>query len=182
MATRPDDLRLSLAEFLDWDDGTDTRYELIDGQVLAMAPPSPRDGALTAQLARLIGNGLRPPCRVIVEAGIVTPDRPNTYLQADLAVSCRPLNQQERHIPEPILVVEVVSPSTVRHDRGVKVDRYRELESVQEILLAASEERRVQLWRREGERWSVEDVIGDATARLESLALVIPLADLYAGL
>jgi Uma2 family endonuclease len=119
---------------------------------------------------------------VIVEAGIVTPDRQNTYLQADLAVSCRPLNQQERHIPEPILVVEVVSPSTVRHDRGVKVDRYRELESVQEILLAASEERRVQLWRREGERWSVEDVIGDATARLESLALVIPLADLYAGL
>jgi Uma2 family endonuclease len=69
MATRPDDLRLLLAEFLDWDDGTDTRYELIDGQVLAMAPPSPRDGALTAQLARLIGNGLRPPCRVIVEAG-----------------------------------------------------------------------------------------------------------------
>jgi hypothetical protein len=64
----------------------------------------------------------------------------------------------------------------------VKVDRYRELESVREILLAASEERRVQLWRREGERWSVEDVIGDATARLESLALAIPLADLYAGL
>ena len=74
------------------------------------------------------------------------------------------------------------SPSTVRHDRGVKVDRYRELASVQEILLVASEDRRVQLWRREGARWSVEDVIGDATFGLESCALSVPLAELYAGL
>jgi Uma2 family endonuclease len=158
MATRPADPRMSLAQFLDWDDGTDTRYELVDGRVMAMAPPSPRHGALTGQLARL-----KPPSRVIVEAGIVTPDRPNTYLQADLAVSCRPIDQQERDVAEPILVVEVESPGTVRHDRGVKVDRYRELASAQEILLVASEERRAQLWRREGVRWSVEDAIGEAT-------------------
>jgi Uma2 family endonuclease len=182
MATQPADLRMSLNEFLDWDDGTDTRYELIDGRVVAMAPPNPRHSATTGQLARLIGNALTPPCQVYVEAGIVTPDRADTYLQADLAVSCRPLDQQERDVAEPILVVEVESPGTVRHDRGVKVDRYRELPSVQEILLVASTERRVQLWRRQGERWSVEDVIGDAMLRLESCALEIPLADLYAGL
>ena len=182
MATRPADLRMSLAEFLDWDDGTDTRYELIDGRVVAMAPPNPRHSAMTGQLARIIGNRLAPPCRVYVEAGIVTPARADTYLQADLAVSCRPLDQQDRDVAEPVLVVEVESPGTVRHDRGVKVDRYRELSSVREILLVASAERRVQLWRREGGRWSVEDVIGDAVLRLESCALEIPLADLYADL
>jgi Uma2 family endonuclease len=182
MATQAADLRMSLAEFLDWDDGTDARYELIDGRVVAMAPPSPRHSAITGQLAHLIGRALTPPCRVFVEAGIVTPDRADTYLQADLAVSCRPLDQQERDVAEPILVVEVESPGTVRHDRGVKVDRYRELPSVQEILLVASAERRIQLWRRQGERWSVEDVIGDATLRLESCALAIPLAELYADL
>jgi Uma2 family endonuclease len=182
MATQPADLRMSLAEFLDWDDGTDTRYELIDGRVVAMAPPSPRHSAITGRLARLIGNALKAPCEVFVEAGIVTPARADTYLQADLAVSCRPLDQQDRDVAEPVLVVEVESPGTVRHDRGVKVDRYRELPSVQEILLVASAERRVQLWRRESGRWSVEDVIGDALLRLESCALEIPLADLYAGL
>jgi Uma2 family endonuclease len=179
MASQPADLRMSLAAFLDWDDGTDTRYELIDGRVVAMAPPNP---ALTGQLARLIGSALTPPCRVFVEAGIVTPRHVDTYLQADLAVSCRPLDQQDRDVADPILVVEVESPGTVRHDRGVKVDRYRELPSVQEILLVASSERRIQLWRRQGERWSVEDVIGDATFRLESCAIEIPLAELYAGL
>jgi Uma2 family endonuclease len=147
-----------------------------------MAPPSPRHSAITGRLARLIGNALKAPCEVFVEAGIVTPARADTYLQADLAVSCRPLEQQDRDVAEPILVVEVESPGTVRHDRGVKVDRYRELPSVQEILLVASTERRVQLWRRESGRWSVEDVIGDALLRLESCALEIPLADLYAGL
>jgi Uma2 family endonuclease len=182
MATQPADLRMSLAEFLDWDDGTDTRYELIDGRVVAMAPPSPRHSAITGRLARLIGNALKAPCEVFVEAGIVTPARADTYLQADLAVGCRPLDQQDRDVAEPVLVVEVESPGTVRHDRGVKVDRYRELPSVQEILLVASAERRVQLWRRESGRWSVEDVIGDALLRLESCALEIPLADLYAGL
>lgn len=182
MATQPADLRMSLAEFLDWDDGTDTRYELIDGRVLAMAPPDPRHSAMTGRLARLIGNTLKPPCEVFVEAGIVTPSRADTCLQADLAVSCRPLDQQDRDVADPVLVVEVESPSTVRHDRGVKVDRYRELPSVQEILLVASAERRIQLWRRQGARWSVEDVIGDATFRLESCAIEIPLAELYAGL
>jgi Uma2 family endonuclease len=182
MATQPADLKLSLAEFLEWDDGTDIRYELIDGQVVAMAPPSPRHSVLTGRLARLIGAGLRPPCEVFVEAGIVTPDRPDTYLQADLAVSCRPPRPEDRDVAEPILVIEVESPGTARHDRGVKVDRYRELPSVREILLVASQERRIQLWRRDGERWSVEDVIGDATLRLESVELTTPLTELYAGL
>jgi Uma2 family endonuclease len=182
MATQPADLRMSLPEFLEWDDGTDTRYELLDGRVVAMAPPSPRHSALTGQLSLLIGTALKPPCRVFVEAGIVIPDRPDTYLQAHLAVSCRPLDQQGRDVAEPVLVVVVESPGTVRHDRGVKVDRYRELALVQEILLVASEERRVQLWRRQGGRWTVEDVIGDATLQLESCGLRVTLADLYAGL
>jgi Uma2 family endonuclease len=172
---------MSLAEFLDWDDGTDVRYELIDGHVVAMAPPSPRHSAIAGRLARLVGGALKPPCEVYVEAGIVPPGHADSYLQADLAVSCRPLGEHDRNVVEPVLIVEVESPGTVQHDRGVKVDRYRQVPSVREILLVASEERRVQLWRREGAKWTVEDVIGDALLRLESCNLEILLAELYAG-
>jgi Uma2 family endonuclease len=45
---------MSFAAFLDWDDGTDTRYELIDRRVVAMTPPSPRHSAINGRLARLI--------------------------------------------------------------------------------------------------------------------------------
>ena len=43
--------RMSLAEFLEWDDGTDTRYELIDGRPRAMAPPIEAHGTIVANLA-----------------------------------------------------------------------------------------------------------------------------------
>ena len=112
MATRPADLGIALAEFLDWDDGTDTRYELIDGRVVAMATPIP--SAQRHDRTACAGSSAtrtRPlPAGVYVEAGIVTPTRADTYLQADLAVSCRPLDQQDRDVAEPVLVVEVEIP------------------------------------------------------------------------
>lgn len=137
---------------------------------------------MTGRLARLIGNALTPPCRIFVAAGILTPDRADTYLQADLAVSCRPLGEHDRSVADPVLIVEVESPDTVRPDRGVKIDRYRQVPSVRQILLVSSEERRIQLWRREGVRWTVEDVIGEAALRLESCELEVPLRQIYAGL
>jgi Uma2 family endonuclease len=81
--------RMSLAEFLEWDDGTDTRYELIDGRERAMAPPTLAHGTIVANLARHIGNRLKPPCRVVVEAGLIPVDRADTWYQADLVVTAR---------------------------------------------------------------------------------------------
>jgi Putative restriction endonuclease len=57
-----------------------------------------------------------------------------------------------RYLAQPVLTVEVESPATVRHDRGVKIDRYREIASVREIVLISSVERRCQVWRREDRR------------------------------
>jgi Uma2 family endonuclease len=71
--------RMSLAEFLEWDDGTETRYELIDGRLLAMVPPIEAHGTIVANLAAAIRQKLRPPCRVVIEAGIVPADRADTY-------------------------------------------------------------------------------------------------------
>ena len=49
--------QMTLAEFLDWDDGTDTRYELIDGRPVAMAPSSANHGAIGVNLAGRRGRG-----------------------------------------------------------------------------------------------------------------------------
>jgi len=177
----PAEKRWTVEEFLAWDDGTDRRYELVSGQIMAMAPPSEARGAIVSNLTIRIGTQLRPPCRVLGEFGVRLPDRDDSFYQFDLAVTCAPVDAARRYIAEPEMIVEVLARSTALHDRGRKLDHYRQLPSVKEILLVASEERRVQHWRRDGSRWVVDDLIGDADLRLAIVPDPIPLGTIYDG-
>ena len=109
------------------------------------------------------------------------PDRDDTYYQADLLATCVPPERGRQYPPAPVLIAEVVSQSTAILDHGQKLDDYRQLPSVKEILLVASEERRVQHWRRDGARWVVDDLIGDADLRLAAVPDPIPLRAIYEG-
>ena len=173
---------MTLAEFLAWDDGSDRRYELVDGFPVMMAPATEAHGELAAALAIQIGTRLKPPCRVISEAGIVIAHRSDTYYIADLAVTCAPREPGRRMVVEPVLVVEVLSPSTSQVDRWRKVADYRALPSVREILVIFSDERRVELQRRGADGWRVEDLIGQAALALNCCASPIPLDALYGDL
>lgn len=175
-------LTMTVDEFLVWDDGTDTRYELIGGEPVAMAPPSGNHSILAGAIAVQLGSRLRSPCRVGVEVGIRLANRSDSYFQADLAVSCRPYDPATGGFPEPSVIVEVLSPSTEGTDRTVKLLAYRDLPSVQEILLIASVKRRAELWHRRDGEWRVQDIIGDGVLRFESLDAEIAMATLYDGL
>jgi Uma2 family endonuclease len=171
----------SLHEFLAFDDGTDTRYELVDGHIIAMAPASDVHGALVMRLARRLGNALRPGCEVVAEAGIVPPERADSWYQADLAVTCSPLTGQQ-FISEPVLIAEVLSPSTAANDRDRKLPEYRTIPSLQDILVISSTEPRIEHFRRERDGWKIHDLRGQGTVRLQALDTTLDLADLYAGI
>jgi Uma2 family endonuclease len=181
MATPAEQLRMTLAEFLEWDDGTDTRYELVEGRIVAMAPPRDAHGTIAMNLGLAIGPALKAPCRVVGNAGIVLPDRDDRYYVADLVVTCDEPASQRPFLPEPRLIVEVLSRSTAAHDHGVKGEDYRQLPSVQEILFVSSEQRRVVRLRREADHWVIEDFIGDASLRLVSVEAALPLSAIYAN-
>jgi len=118
-----------------------------------------------------------------VEAGIVPAGRDDTFYVADLAVTCSPYRRGEQIANDPILVVEILSPSTEKHDRQTKVPAYREIGSVNEILIVDSQSIYAEILRREGDRWITELVRGaSAQLRLSSVDLRIPMADLYEGL
>jgi Uma2 family endonuclease len=181
LAIRP----MSVAEFLRWDDGTDTRYELVGGFPMAMALPARAHGILCARLAGAIDAGLRPlrPCAAQTEAGITRPDHDDSFYVADIAVTCRPYERGEQLVRDPLLIVEILSPGTDRHDRLTKVSVYRSIDSVQEILLIDSESVCAEVLRREGSRWITALVRGlDAILRLASTDLSVPMAELYDGI
>jgi Uma2 family endonuclease len=176
---------ITVDEFLRWEDGTDTRYELVNGFIVAMAPPAPPHGILSVRLGGSLDTALRSrrPCMAQSEAGIARPDRDDTCYIADLAVTCEPLQLDDRLIREPVLIVEILSPSTAAFDRQTKVPDYRRIASVQEILLIDSESAFAEVLRREGDHWITEIVQGQAaTFSLTSVPLAIPMAELYEGI
>lgn len=177
--------RMSLAEFLRWDDGTDTRWELVEGVPVAMAPPAVAHGVVAMRLGARIEAALRlrRPCFVQSEAGIAVFDRADTCYIADLAVSCAPLQRGQQLLADPLLIVEVLSPGTISVDRQEKIPAYRQLPSVQEIVAIDSIRVFAEVMRREGDRWITEIVQGrDATLSLPSIGLAVPMAELYDGL
>ncbi|HEY1431930.1 MAG TPA: Uma2 family endonuclease [Stellaceae bacterium] len=177
--------RMSLAEFLRWEDGTDTRYELLDGMVIAMAPPAPAHGFLAARLCAGIEAALqsRRPCMVQVEAGIARPDRDDVCYVADLAVTCHSPRRGDQLISNPVLIVEVLSPRTGLFDRQTKVADYRRIPSVEEILLIDSTSVFAEVLRREGDRWITEIIRGPhATLSLASIGLTAAMSELYEGI
>jgi Uma2 family endonuclease len=170
---------MTVDEFLTWDDGTDTRHELVGGTVVAMAPPSYAHSIIVGNAYSAVRAALegRAPCQAAVEAGIRL-DEANHY-KADVAASCAD-PAGAKYVPDPFLIVEVLSESTWRDDIGGKLQRYIQLPSVREIWLIDSRERWVQVWRRADETWVVTlPLSGNASFASEVLADRVALDGLY---
>lgn len=177
-------LRMTVREFLDWDSGDDLRYELVDGIPRAMAPAKPVHGLLLSELSRRIGNHLlerRRNCDVVVEPGVVPQLLSGHNVRIpDLAVTCAPISANQSLLPEPVLVIKILSLSN-HADTWNNVWAYTTIPSVQEILILRSDRIAADLLRRlPNQAWPDEPVshAGGALA-LESIGFETPLADLY---
>jgi Uma2 family endonuclease len=170
--------RMTVDEFLGWDDGTETRYELVDGVPVAMAPGMSFHGTVQVNAGAQIDRRLegRQPCRAVVEAGIHI-DATSFYV-ADVAVTCASVENTQA-LATPLLVVEVLSPSTRAHVISRKLPDYKLLPSVMEIWLLDSERRWAQIWWREAEGWHGRDFVGSASFASAVLDDLVELDRLY---
>jgi Uma2 family endonuclease len=176
---------MNLDEFLRWDDGTDTHYELIGGFPVAMAPPATAHRILAMRLGSRIDAVLstRRPCNAQSDAGITRPGRADTYFEADIAATCEHHEHGQQALGKPFLIVEILSSSTERHDRRIKLPAYRQIDTVEEILLLDSDSIYAEVHRRAGPQWITEIVRDDeAVVNLASVPIEIGLTDLYEGI
>jgi Uma2 family endonuclease len=177
--------RMTLEEFLRWDDGTDTRYELIDSYPVAMAPPAEAHRILAVRLVSRIDAALagRRPCNAQIEPGVVRPDRADSYYVPDIAVTCEPNEPGRQAMVDPILIVEILSPSTERTDRRLKLPAFQTIESVREIMFIDADSHHAELYRRQNDHWRIQLVRGaGATLFLASVDLRISMSELYEGI
>jgi Uma2 family endonuclease len=133
-------------------------------------------------MTALLSSQLKPPCEVVAEAGIIPVNRRHSWYRADLIVTCTPGDYKDPFIAEPVLVVEVLSPTTSATDFSRKLPDYQQIPSMRDVLLVSSMERLVRHWRRESKGWSEHGHRQTATVRLSGLPLAIGMRDLYDGI
>ena len=140
------DERFTYADYAGWDD--DNRYELIDGKVYLMSAPSVEHQSIIGELFLQLANYLRDkPCKVFVSPLDVClnakGDDDDTVVQPDIIVVCdQSILDKKRCNGAPDLVVEIISPSTSRHDRITKLNKYLQA-GVREFWIADPDDRGV---------------------------------------
>lgn len=176
--------RYTPEEYLRLERAADHKSELINGRIYAMAGASRRHnlivGNVFAELrAQLRGRG----CEAYVNDMRVKVSRTTLYTYPDVAALCGEPRFEDDAVDtllNPSVIVEVLSDSTEKYDRGEKFAHYRRLESLQEYVLVAQDTPRVEHYARHGEHWLLSEISGpDATLRLASLGCEIALADIY---
>jgi Uma2 family endonuclease len=172
---------MTVAEFLAWDDGTDTRYELVYGRPMAMAPALEAHQTIVGNIVAAAQRRLKPPCRVAPNIGVQRAEWHDRFYEPDVAITCSPPVAGARSMPDPVAVFEVLSPSTSARDLAIKLPDYQEMPSVEDIVVVSARQRRVEHWRRDGARWVAQAIVGDGAVALATLGVAIPLAEIYAN-
>lgn len=185
MAPEPAYKLLTVEEFLDAGPNDQRHYQLIDGVIVAMAPPATPHQVIAGRLSGEIYAALRstrPEWFLRSQAGIAPQGlQGRNHFETDLAISCTPLDGEVRGIvTEPLLIVEILSPSTGRDDVFVKLPQYQAIPSLREILYVETERVGATVYRRGGSRWRKIDLEGaEARLRLETVGLDVPLSLLF---
>lgn len=180
--------RMTLAEYEALLEASTERYEYVNGEAYAMAGGSLRHSVIIANVIRALGNRLDArPCVVGPPDTIVLVKETGLVTLPDVTVLCGPperVDAPKHAITNPTVLVEVLSPSTQDWDRAGKFEHYKRIPSLREFVVVDAATSHVEVRRRVGEnQWLMIDYIGnDATARLESLDLDLPLAEVYAKL
>lgn len=185
--TKPEP-HMTVEEFLAWDGaGHIGKLELVEGRVRAISPASGTHALVQANLAFILGALFRArnsSCRVGTEAPIVPRIHANDNVRApDLAVTCAPITADKR-FPDPILIVEVLSPSNQR-ETWESIRALASVPSLMEILVVDSERRWAEIFRREADGgWPVAGqalIENDGSIVLESISAQFSLAEIYCG-
>ncbi len=174
-------------EFLTWPgDGRAKHYELVDGDVRAMSPASVFHGVIQATLAAMIRQHLRnagSACTVLAEPAVKPRLRAEFNLRVpDLGVTCSPIAAGQVVIEDPVLLIEILSPSN-KAKTWTNVWASTTIPSVREIVVVQSERIEILVLRVSPERlWpdNPEKCLAGDSLRLDSIGFACPVEEIYA--
>jgi Uma2 family endonuclease len=185
MATAPTP-RLTEEEYLRLERAAETKSEFVDGEMFAMSGGSRAHSALAANWIGELQSKLRGRnCIVFTSDLRIRTRRTGSYVYPDISVVCEE-PQTNRNaddiLPNPVVVIEVLSPSTEAYDRGKKFGLYREIPSLQDYILVHTDAVHVEHYSRQPGSWLFREFSGiDASVHIASIDCTVALKDVYEG-
>lgn len=185
MSTKPRP-RLTPEEYLTIERAAGHKSEYVDGEMFALSGASFAHTVITMNMAAGLHTRLRDkPCTVHSADLKVRVEATGLHAYPDVVVVCgepRFVIAERDVIANPLLLVEVLSESTEKWDRGAKFGHYRRLPSLMEVLFVSQSEARIEQYvRQPDDRWLLLEVHGLAgILSLPSLGCDLPLAEVYA--
>jgi Uma2 family endonuclease len=168
---------LTLDEFLAWERTQPVRYEFDGTQPVAMTGGTIAADRVARRLLRALDRRLNPPCEAFGEnVKVLTPAGRVRY--PDVKVACGEFDPASDHV-DPVVVFEVLSPTTEMTDRRVKSAEYASMPSVMAYVLLAQDGPAATVLRRSSD-WRPEDIEGsEAVVDLAEIGIAFPLAELH---
>lgn len=192
MISDSDGLYMTEEQYLTLDEATDGKYERLNGMVTMLRPPSSLFGgdasilglaggsdahaALSGRLIGLLSSQLaKSPCLVYTsDKRLKIPQ--GTYLYPDVTVTC---GEEDIALPtNPIVIIEVLSPSTQRRDRGSKFALYKMFPTLMEYMLVGSEVKEIVIYQRENS-WRPYHYQSGDIVELKSIGVSFPFDEVY---
>ncbi len=177
--------RMTEAEYLAFERASETKHEYIDGHVYAMAGASRQHNLISTNTVATLHFQLRQtPCETYQGDMRVKVQMGDLYSYPDVTVVCAEpqfADSKQDMLLNPVIVVEVLSPTTEKYDRGKKFRQYRQLDSMQEYLIIEQEKSHIEHYLRQPDNtWLLADAVGlDASLELPSIGCTLKLADVY---
>jgi Uma2 family endonuclease len=178
---------VSEEEYLRLEAQSPIKHEYVNGEMFAMTGATLRHNVIAGNVFVALRSHLRDtPCRAFINDVRVRVEKTHSYYYPDLLVACargaQTIDLDVVTVEDPVLVIEVLSPSTEATDRREKLLAYRTLASLSEYVLISQDEARVEIHRRRGDiGWEKIEYSGPETVELASVGLQIGMREIYEG-
>lgn len=173
---------LNVDEFLAWAEGQPGRYELYCGTVYAMAPERAGHAkvkfAVQTELRRAI-EAVGLPCHMLPDGMTIRADKDIAH-EPDALVYCGPeVARNVVEIPNPVIVVEVLSPSTRHIDASAKLSGYFQVPSVQHYLIVDPDGRPTLHHQRQGDGRILTSIVASGTIKLDPPGMEVDVSTFF---
>ncbi|MCC6342977.1 MAG: Uma2 family endonuclease [Bryobacterales bacterium] len=176
---------LTPEQYLEIERKAETKSEYLRGAMYAMAGGSFAHNVILGNLVFAVKGAVKgKPCSVHFSDLRLCVSSSGLYTYPDAMIVCGPpqfADNRNDTVTNPIIIFEILSPSSEAYDRGVKFSHYRGLESLEEYILISQSEPRIERFHRlPGNRWILSESAGlEAAMELESIPCRLTLAEIY---